>query len=129
MKESADLKDFIMQRYGELGHAKGWSREDGTILIGSDPKEWTEGYEDIVVALESSMETDDFDGYTLVPPENLRAFSEGNIGWCWSRVAWKRKDGTEVPGRVTAVYRKEGDEWTVVQAHWSIGIPNKEVFG
>ena len=128
MQESADLKDFIIRRYQELGHEKAWSREDGVLLISTDPMEWTEGYEDFVASRRAIAESGDEDAsFSLVG--DLRAFSEGTIGWVASHAKWTLEEGTEIPARMTVVCRKEGDEWACVQAHFSIGIPNKEVFG
>ena len=125
MQESADLKDFLTQRSEKLGPEKCWSRVDGVLLIGSDPTEWAEGYDNIVPWL--TAEADDSDT-TRVLGDKLRAFSEGTVGWARTDFKWRLKDGTEIPGRWTAVCRKEGDEWTFVQAHVSIGVPNEEVF-
>ena len=38
-------------------------------------------------------------------------------------------DGTEIPVRLTAVFRKENNDWKIVLRHLSIGIPNEDVFG
>lgn len=127
MQESADLKDFITKRSSELGWEKVWSREEGALSIGTDATEWTEGHEAIVAQI--TEEFKEFFETVKTSIEHLRAFSEGTVGWSAARLTWGLPDSREVPVRATAVFCKDGDEWTCVQAHYSIGVPNEEVFG
>jgi SnoaL-like protein len=64
-----------------------------------------------------------------VSPRNLEAFVEGSVGWVSGWVVWILGDGREVPTRWTAVFHREGDDWKMVQAHTSVGVPNEELFG
>jgi hypothetical protein len=67
-------------------------------------------------------------GITVVPGDT-RGYREGDIGWVASRAAFRLPDGTEVPARMTAVFRRESGDWKVVQGHASIGVGNEEATG
>jgi ketosteroid isomerase-like protein len=58
-----------------------------------------------------------------------QAYSEGDVGWAADRPKFKLPDGTEIPVRLTSVFRKEGNDWKVVLWHFSIGVRNEEVVG
>jgi hypothetical protein len=128
MQVSEDLKDFLTRRIRELSAEKAWSCEDGVLSIGTDPTEWTEGYEEIVAEARNVGEMVASSGWTFALKGDLQAYSEGTIGWAASKAKWQHKDGREVPVRVTGVFRREGDEWASVQTHHSIAIPNNEAF-
>jgi hypothetical protein len=36
-------------------------------------------------------------------------------------------DGQVVPFRLTAVFHREGQAWRMVQAHFSVGVPNERL--
>ena len=127
MQESAELKEFLSQ--SGLSPEEVWSQDDDVLLIGSDPTEWVEGYEKVIGFMNDLAERGAPGGATRLPPETVRAFREGNIGWSRSDMRWQLKDGTEIPGRATTVCRKEGGVWKILQVHVSIGIPDEEVFG
>ncbi len=127
MKESAELKEFITR--GGLSPEEAWSPDENVLLIGTDPTEWIEGREKVITFMNDLAERGAPGGATRLPPKRVRAFREGNIGWSRSDMSWQLEDGNHIPGRLTAVYRKEGDAWKILQAHVSIGIPDEEVFG
>jgi hypothetical protein len=62
-------------------------------------------------------------------PGDIEAYVEGDLGWFADRPRFVLLDGTEVPFRHTGVFRREGGEWKLVQAHTSLGIPNEDVIG
>ena len=64
-----------------------------------------------------------------ISTKDLDAFVEGTVGWVSVRLIWTLEDGTEIPTRWTAVFHQEDDEWKMVQAHTSVGVPNEELFG
>ena len=128
MQVSEDLKDFLTRRGRELSAEQAWSREDGVLSIGTDPTEWTEGHQEIVAEAKNVEEMIASTGWTYSLQGDLQAFSEGTVGWAASRAKWQHEDGAEVPVRVTGVFRWEEGEWTCVQSHHSIGIPNNEAF-
>ncbi len=53
------------------------------------------------------------------------AFREGNVGWVADRAAWRLPDGRELPFRLTAVFHFHLDRWVMVQAHFSVGVPDE----
>ena len=50
-------------------------------------------------------------------------------GWFADRLAFVTPDGHDIPCRLTGVWRREGDEWKLIQSHASIGVPNAQAFG
>ena len=53
-----------------------------------------------------------------------QAFRSGAVGWVDDQAQWIRPDGRTIPFRLTAVFHHDGEEWRMVQAHFSIGVPN-----
>jgi len=60
---------------------------------------------------------------------DLRCYSEGSVGWVADRARFVLGDGSEIPFRFTAVFRREDGAWRMVQAHASLGVPNADVVG
>lgn len=58
-----------------------------------------------------------------------QAYSEGTVGWVADHFKLRLPDGAEIPVRLTAVFRKENNDWKIVLRHASIGVPNEDVFG
>jgi class 3 adenylate cyclase len=57
----------------------------------------------------------------------IDAWSQGEVGWALVR---STVEGEFVRAlRVTLVFHLEKDEWKIVHGHWSVGVPNEEVFG
>jgi hypothetical protein len=54
-------------------------------------------------------------------PEAYRA---GDVGWAADQATWRLPDGLAIPFRLTAVFHHEGRAWRLVQAHFSLGVPN-----
>jgi hypothetical protein len=124
MQESVDLKEFVTQFFSSPDPERFISRQDGMHAIGTDPSEWIEGYEDNVAAWKAFVATESL---SLILGDNLRAFSEGTIGWATSHAAFVWKERL-IPARFTMIFRKEAGEWAAVHQHWSIGVPDEEAF-
>ncbi len=130
MNESTELKNLILQWYERmssgdiLGSAERIiSRQDGVLDIGSDPTEWLEGFESIIQVFKEMANMGTFE----IKAGDLKAYSEGTIGWAADRPTMKMPNGTEVSMRHTFVFHKEDGEWKLVQGHASIGVPNEEI--
>jgi hypothetical protein len=102
------------------------SHAEGTVVIGTDPNEWWEGYEKIVSIYKTQME--EMGGMTLVAGDP-QAYCEGSVGWALDRPKFKLPDGKEIQARFSTVFHRENGEWKIVQHHVSIGVPNEEAIG
>lgn len=100
------------------------SSHAGTRLIGTDPNEVLAG--DAVANFLRNEATALAGVATLEIPEP-EAFAEGNVGWGFAtpRVTFPGHD--PVSPRWTAVLRREGSEWKLVQIHASVALANEAV--
>jgi hypothetical protein len=94
------------------------------VMIGTDPGEWFTEPEQM-----QSMMQGQYQAGISVKPGDGQPHCEGTVGWIADRVSFVLPDGTEVPARMTAVFRQEDGEWKMVQSHWSFGVPNEEAVG
>jgi SnoaL-like domain len=129
MKPCPELKQLILSNYEKESRGtilevvqNCYSRQEGTTLVGTDPKEWFEGYQAI------------FDFYAQaegsklnIKVQAIKAYSEGNVGWTVDRVTLALPDGTEVPVRHTKIFENENGAWRIVHNHVSVAIANEEV--
>ena len=120
MDRSSEIESKTREVYAALegGDASAvnalWSRQDGTLVIGTDPKEWWPGYDTISKVWEAQLgeiggiavENADPDRPTLVLGGEMR-----------------------IPLRITGVWTRENGEWKLAQWHASIGVANEESFG
>ena len=132
MERSAELQDRVLDGFEAFSSRdtsvvdRDTSRHEGVRLIGTDPDEWFEGEQVAEVLKQEMQDTTDI---VEISTKDLDAFVEGTVGWVSGRVIWTLEDGTEIPTRWTAVFHQEDDEWKMVQAHTSVGVPNEELFG
>ena len=106
------------------------ARQPGSLMIGSDAKEWWEGYEAIsaVVRVQFQEFRDE------LPPmrfevEGIDAWKEGTVGWVASRALMVIEGMPPLPTRSTLVLREEGAYWRIVQWHFSIAVTNEAALG
>jgi SnoaL-like domain len=97
------------------------SRDACVVGIGSDPTEWTEGYDELMGLMRDS--TPDAGLGVTAGLDDVKAFREGSVGWAAGH-GYFEIDGQRVPVRITAVLHQEDGEWKAVQTHASIGVPN-----
>jgi hypothetical protein len=97
------------------------SRGPCVVGIGSDPTEWSEGYDDLMRLMRDS--TPDAGLGATVGLDDVKAFREGSVGWAAGH-GYFEMDGKRVPVRITAVLHQEDGDWKAVQTHASIGVPN-----
>jgi ketosteroid isomerase-like protein len=100
------------------------SRDPCAVAIGSDPGEWTEGYDEIMRLMRDS--TPDAEVGITAGLNDVKAFAEGAVGWAAGH-GYFEIGGKRVPVRITAVVRQEDGEWKMVQTHASIGVPNERM--
>jgi ketosteroid isomerase-like protein len=130
MEPSTELKALYLrsceaQSNGDYAFFERYfSKEDGVLAIGTDPAEWWSGYDTITRVFEAQLK--ETDGIRVIPDTPL-AYCHGSVGWVAGRPTLKLPDGTEMTVRLTTVYKKEKDDWKIVQWHFSTGIPNEEL--
>ena len=129
MQPCDDLRNIVLRHYGNF-HSGGqadsiqetYSLEEGVIIIGNDPNEWFDDRDSILAFMHaggsSKME---------ITVQNLKAFSEGTVGWTMDRVSVKLPNGAEIPVRHTRIFHKEDDLWKMVHLHVSIAVPNEKI--
>jgi uncharacterized protein (TIGR02246 family) len=124
MEPAPEVRDVYVQyakalSSGDMSSFLGtFSRDPGVIEIGSAPDAWTEGHESIANRL-----TEVFRGLagTSIEPGDVKAFQEGTVAWLADRPTMTTPEGMRVSARITAVFRREGDGWKIVQSHFSMG--------
>jgi ketosteroid isomerase-like protein len=100
------------------------SRDPCAVAIGSDPAEWSEGYDQIMRLMRDP--TPDAEIGITAGLDDVKAFAEGTVGWAAGH-GYFEIGGKRVPVRITAVVHQEDGEWKMVQTHASIGVPNERM--
>ena len=134
LQHSAELRDLFMRFYqaldaGDVAQVLDlMSRDQGVLGIGTDPDAWWSDF----VTLERV--------YTAQLAELRQAgvrfragdpqcYHEGDVGWGADQARILLPNGTQHALRLTAVFRREGDTWKLVQSHASIGVRNADAMG
>jgi hypothetical protein len=126
METSTELRELTLSLYksqekGDSSYIERlMTRQNGSLIIGSDPDEWWTGYENIVKELRSQDGI--FVGSSLTG--DPQAYVRGDVGWVADHLEIVFSDGTEIFARSTMVFEKEAGEWKIVLWHFSVGIPN-----
>jgi SnoaL-like domain len=129
MQPCDELKNIVLHHYGKFdsgGQAETiketYSLEEGVVIIGNDPNEWFDDHDSILAFMNAggSIKAD-------ITVHNLKALSEGSVGWTMDRITVKLHDGVEVPVRHTRVFHKEDGVWKMVHLHASIAVPNENI--
>jgi ketosteroid isomerase-like protein len=101
------------------------TEEEDALVIGTDGSQWAEGRDTWVSGYESVM--DQMPGLQLRAGDRLTGHEDGPIGWAADQASIVLPDGSDVPVRITAVFRRERGGWKVVTAHLSIGVPDAKL--
>ena len=131
MTQPSELADVVQRLYeafatGDVDAIERMTSDDeGTVAIGTDPDEWSEDGSEIKAQLREQFAG----GQMRAKPGNPRIDQAGDVGWFADRPAFVTADGHDIPFRVTGVWRREGDEWKLIQSHASTGVPNAQAFG
>ncbi|MGI9606381.1 MAG: nuclear transport factor 2 family protein [Acidimicrobiales bacterium] len=106
-----------------------FSRQTGVRMIGTDPREWWSGYDQLMKIVSAQLaEVDERTGLRIEVEES-EAFEDGSIGWAAVRGVYRFTGQPELPFRLSAVLRLEAGYWRLVQTHSSAGLENEEVLG
>ena len=132
MMRSPELEDLTMQLYEAVSNADAafferyLSRSESCVVIGTAPGEWWEAYDAALEPIRTQMASVG-DSVELLPGD-VRAYREGEVGWVADQPTLKVGSVASLC-RHTSVFAREEGEWRIVQHHFSIGVPNDEVFG
>jgi ketosteroid isomerase-like protein len=92
--------------------------------IGTDPDEWMTSEE--VVATLGGVET--LSAKAVL--DDITVHTESSeVAWAVGHVHFQSGSRSSRPVRMTDVLARNGDRWTIVHSHYSIGVPNSELFG
>jgi hypothetical protein len=130
MEQSSELKDLMLRFYDRFsaGDVEGFAQTitawEGAFVIGTDPQQWEDGRAAWIAGYEAQVRQ--VEGIRLEPGD-LRCYTEGSLGWAADRPTFVLPDGSTIPTRMTAVARLEDGAWKLVNAHFSVGVPDDEV--
>lgn len=104
------------------------SRDDGLIVIGTDPRESWLGF--AVAGRALSQQAKEFYAAGMrIHPGNAHGYRDGSVAWVDDQPALSLADGSRIEGRVTGVARLEDRNWRWIQLHFSLGVSNAEAIG
>ena len=131
MKRSPEIEQLMRDmvgaiNQGDIDRAEHMlSREQGVVMIGTSPDEYTRTQEGIHQLLEDS--TPEGPIHIHVSVDEVYGYEEGDVAWADCTGSLKR-DNDVVATRFTEVFHREQGEWRSVQGHTSIGVPNERMF-
>ncbi|MFX0093698.1 MAG: nuclear transport factor 2 family protein [Candidatus Hodarchaeota archaeon] len=132
MEKSEQLKEITQGFVNALlkaehdYYAQHISQQEGVVMIGSDDREWAEGYQSITERLRPI--TENMQGCTTTD-FYTQAYQQGNFGLSVSKFTLCIPNGTKVPMRLTMAFTQEKGKWKVIQWHDSVGVPNEASMG
>ena len=131
-EQSIELRDLVLRFYEafssiDISFIENFiSQKDEVLVIGSDPNEWWSDYKTIISAFKAQLR--EMGGVKIVNVD-IKAYSEGTVGWAASRAIMKMPDGLKIPFRMTGVFHQEDGSWKNLQWHASIGASNEDTIG
>jgi hypothetical protein len=129
MQSCDELKTIVLRHYGEFdsgGQADSiqevYSLQDGVVIIGNDPSEWVTDRDSLLAWIRAGGSVK-----AEITVHDIKALSEGSVGWTADRITIKFPNGIEVPVRHTRIFHKEDGMWKMVHLHVSIPVPNDRI--
>ena len=126
MQQSEGVKEAMLRLY-DLSSAydvgsfdRLVSQKHESMVLGAASDEWFDDREQWRSAFE-------MEGLRLEAGVALRSYQEGSVGRVTDQSTFVFPDGATIPTRLAAVMREEDGEWKLVQAHFSVGVPDEEV--
>ncbi len=101
------------------------TQEEGAFVIGTDGRQWADGRDAWISGYESQIQQ--MPGLGLQAGTRLVGYEEGSVGWAADEASVVLPDGSQIPVRITAVFRREGGDWRIVNAHLSLGVPDEKL--
>jgi hypothetical protein len=131
MQPCDELKNMVLHHYGKSASSTQadaieeiYSLQEGVTIIGNDPNEWLDDRDSIVAFMNAGSSSK-----VAIAVRNLRAYSEGSVGWTIDRVTVKLPNGAELPVRHTRILYKENSVRKMVHLYVSIAVPNESIEG
>lgn len=129
MQPCDELKNMVLQHYGKFDAGvqaevikEMYSLQDGVVVIGNDPNEWFDDRESILAFMRAGSSSK-----MEITVQNIKAYSEGTVGWTMDRVRVRLPNGVEIPIRHTRIFHKEDDMWKLVHLHVSVAVPDESM--
>lgn len=132
MEVSREIRDVIAGWFeaavkGDVGwRDRHVSRDPDLRIIGTDPAEWLKGEPAYAFLRDEAAHVG---GKVQVTLREIEAFRQGDVGWGVAIPDITLPDGSRVAPRWSAVFRREGGDWKLVQLHASVAVGNAEAFG
>ena len=126
MQQSEGVKEAMLRfcdrssAYDVGSVARLVSQKHESIVIGTAPDGWFDDREQWRSVFE-------MEGLRLEAGDALRSYQEGSVGRVADQSTFVLPDGATIPTRLAAVMREEDGTWKLVQAHFSVGVPDEEV--
>jgi hypothetical protein len=60
-----------------------------------------------------------------VEPSGIRGYAEGSFGWAAGWITFVLPGDVRLPSRFTGVLRREGDDWKLLNTHFSVAVPDE----
>jgi len=131
MQPCDELKNIVLRHYGKFDSGRQadsiqevYSLQDGVVIIGNDPNEWVADRDSLLALIKAGGSVK-----AEIVVHDIRALSEGSVGWTADRITVKFPNGIEVPVRHTRIFHKEDGVWKMVHLHVSIPVPNEKMGG
>lgn len=129
MQPCDELKNLVLHHYGKFDTGEQaetiqeiYSLEDGVVIIGTDLKEWF----DDRAAIHAFMRAGGSSKLEITV-QNIKAYSEGTVGWTMDRVRVRLPDRVEIPIRHTRIFHQEDGMWKMVHLHVSVAVPDESM--
>ena len=125
MQESADAKAALLRFYETFTVAvpgdmesfnRAFSREESLLIIGSAFHEWVD-------SRERGKQAWGMEGVGIEPGDPV-GWEQGSVAWAADRPSFIFGE-VRIPIRILAVMLKEQDEYRIVTAHFSVGVPDE----
>jgi ketosteroid isomerase-like protein len=125
MRQSTSVLEAMLHFYDRLsaGDVASFDRvvaADAALVIGTAPGEWVTERDRMRFGFEA-------EGVSLETGGSAVAYEEGTMGWVADEPVFSFPDGSSMKTRLTAVFRREGDDWALVHMHVSVSVPDEEV--
>ena len=112
MSQSAEVRDSLLRFY-ELFPAGDLEelvqiivrKDEGVLVIGTDPAQWTEGREQWITAREAVEHA--MEGLRFEAGEEPHGYEEGSMGWVADRPRAVLPDGNAISTRLSGLVRRE----------------------
>jgi ketosteroid isomerase-like protein len=102
-------------------------KEEETVYFGTDPHELWYGYEQIRQNFEENFKTY---GKWSIMSKNLQVFQAGEVAVFTDEVelaARFKESSFAEDARMSGVLIRRDGKWKIIQAHFSLGVPNSEL--